>query len=453
MPSTTSLNAPSQNDTVVSSFSPRIESTPKPSFTKASFTPTLESTKSINKSAEKTKTIAKSDKTKVIRKSSRNSTVEQPGTSTFDVDQNTKDLEPAPATFEATQVVYKSRKSTHRKSNQSIQTRKSPRKSATFDVEPEEPAETTKVVKKSKNAVNEETKIVEKSRKKTVGRPKKSSESVRSSEVLENEATITRKRSVGRPKKPSESVKSSEVFENEATITRKRRSESPVVSDDDAPQQNEHFESVNFELTKSESEPEKPPSPKRKSKKRRSSVRFARENQTREISAEQEDVDQPTPTEEPDSDKENRRRTLDRRGDNKNAKKSEKRKLKYSDFLATKRTEDELQKQKEMYMQHCIILPDENPDGLRRSSRLRFKPDEFGLERANKVVPILSEKDIKEGNFRFNDFKLDKYSFGGIENKVAARKQNQQKLKKLSPRDKKSAKAAENIINNLNDTG
>ena len=419
LPSKSSADAP--NDTVVSSFSPQIESTPKPSFTKASFTPTLESTKSVNKSAEKTKVIAQSDKTKVIRRSSRNSTVDQPGTSTFDVDQSTRD--PKPATFEATQVIHKAKKSTHRKSKESSQvhTRKSLRNSATFDVEPDEVAETPEVVQ----PVNEATKIVEKSRKKPRGRPKKSS---------------------------PESVKSSEVFDNEATITRKRKSESPVVSEDDEPEQNEHFESVNFELSKSESEPENEPSPKRKSKKRRSSVRFARENQTREISAEdqvEENVEHPTATEEPDSDKENRRRTLDRRGD----KKIEKRKLKKSDFLASKKAEDEFDKQKELYMQQCVMLPDENPDGLRRSTRVRFKPDEFGMERAHKVNKILTEKDIKQGNFGFNDFKFDKYSFGGIDKKVAERKQNQQKLKKLSPRDKKSAKAAENIINNLNDTG
>ena len=70
-------------------------------------------------------------------------------------------------------------------------------------------------------------------------------------------------------------------------------------------------------------------------------------------------MDQPAATKEPDSDKENRRRTLDRRGEKKNAKNSQKRKFKYSVLLATKRTEDELQKQKEMNMQHCIILPDE----------------------------------------------------------------------------------------------
>ena len=435
LPTTTTISGsnPGQNDTVVSSFSPRIESTPKPSFTKASFTPTLESTKSVNSlSAEKTKTIAKRpDETKVIRRSPRNSTVDQPGTSTFDVDQNTQDLGPKPATFEATQVVHKARKSTHRKSNestQSVQTRKSPRKSATFDIEPNEPAETTKVVKRNKKAVNEETKVIEKTRKKTRG------------------AKLSRKSSV-------ETAKSSEVFDNEATITRKRRSESPVVSEDDAPEQNEHFESVNFELTKSESEeePAKPPSPKRKSKKRRSSVRFARENQTREISAEDQQIEQNSeqPTEEVDSDKENRRRTLDRRG----AKKTEKRKLKKSDFLASKTVDDELQKQKQLYMQQCVVLPDENPEGLRRSNRIRFKPDEFGLERAHKIVPMLTEKDIKKGNFRFNDFHLDKYSFGGLDNKIANRKQNQQKLKKLSPRDKKSAKATQNIINNLNETG
>ena len=63
------------------------------------------------------------------------------------------------------------------------------------------------------------------------------------------------------------------------------------------------------------------------------------------------------------------------------------------------------------------------------------------------------EKDIKEGNFMFNDIRFGKYAFGGIDNILATKKKNANAVKKVTPEKKKSAKNVENVIKNLNETG
>ena len=66
---------------------------------------------------------------------------------------------------------------------------------------------------------------------------------------------------------------------------------------------------------------------------------------------------------------------------------------------------------------------------------------------------MLSEKQIKNGDFGFNDFQLDKYAFGGLDQAVTTKKTIRERLEKPSPEEKKKAKNAKKALDRLNETG
>merc|ERR1711892_571333 len=419
------------NDTLVSTFSPRIESTPKPSFTKASFTPTLEPDKADSTRQtrslpggtsatfdvtprDQTVDVPETEKTKVVKKGKKKSKAPVEAPEEPDADE---DDPPA----ETTKVIqHRARKSTHRKSS---------------NISSNLPAETTKVIVKGKkprksiihsssdddhvepaDVDGETTKVIE---------PRKKKKS--------KEGEIIVKRGRGRPKKtqatsPPPSSEEDETEEpDEERSSRKRKSDEGLsdAGGDGGPVDNEHFESVNFELTKSSDNDENEP-----------------------------EQDEPVETEvtkrkeKPSSSRKERRQTLDRRGV-KIAKKK-KTSLKKTDFLMDKQSESELEARKKLYLRNNVILPEtDNPNNYRRSKRTRFKASAHPVHRFSK---LLTEKDIKEGKFLFNDVRFDKYSFGGIDNIVATRKKNANAMKKITPEKKKSAKNVEHVIKNLNET-
>merc|ERR1711892_192811 len=307
------------NDTLVSTFSPRIESTPKPSFTKASFTPTLESDKADSTRQtrslpggtsatfdvtprDRTVDVPETEKTKVVKKGKKKS--KAPVATEPDADED--DLP-----SETTQVIqHRARKSTHRKSSnvssnlpgettKVIVKGKKPRKSiihSSSDDDHVEAAdvdgETTKVIEPRKKTKSKEGETIVKRGR---GRPKKtqstspppSSENddhddadagvSETTKVMEPRKktkskeglgeTIV-KRGRGRPKKnqatsPPPSSEEDETEEpDEERSSRKRKSDEGLsdAGGDGGPVDNVHFESVNFELTKSsdndENEPE-----------------------------------------------------------------------------------------------------------------------------------------------------------------------------------------------------
>ena len=517
------------DETVVSSFSPRIESTPKPSFTKASFTPTIESTKSLGQS-ELTNSAGKTHIVKHRTRSGDQHALQ--GTYDIEPDEMTKTIEnqhntvsPSQLSMEKTKVLTKpssnarALKSTHRKprrkTTKEIETTKviksrkprsvSPESDAeeetVDDIQEPGPSEKTKLLKKGKKKKSrsvspksqdseaeapETTKIVKK------GRKKSQSFMLTQSESEEDSAEGTKVVKKGKSKKPrpnlpendlfaqpeqpsaddsneapkiklsdlkrksrrasKSAVDSSEAFDNSESRplrSRKRKSDESLPSNNEEPVQNEHFESVNFELTKSqaeeedENEQEEEETGQSNKKKRRSSVRFAKDNKTHEIPHHEEEEESQMSGDEANVDT-NRRKTLDRRG----AKKPKKT-LKKSDFMKTKDEESEIDRHKQLFYQHCVILPEDNENNLRRSKRTRFKTGTL----VRRFTPMLMEKDIKLGNFHFNEMKFDKYSFGGIDNKLATKKKNQAAVnKKISPKTKKTQNVEE-VINNLNETG